>query len=219
MKHQYQHDQSKNNNGLVAMKQDLSTGCFVWKTAYLLHQYFQQSCTGVHYSPWKYQAAIRLDCLSTSRGAQRPLQSLLQEDAVKFSEDPGFPIFEDDDDDEKPPATETQSATATFAIFEDGDVNKEENIRDSSAVQPSVVARRPAFEIRIEGNEIGVHAQIDAAVDYRSTHDNDIKMSLRRLKAAASVASDSRASLVSLFSKEDKVYDQPCTLLPRALRG
>jgi hypothetical protein len=75
---------------------------------------------------------------------------------------------------------------------------------------------------RIEGSEIGEHAQIDAsktAVDYQSTHDNDIKMSLRRLKAAASVVSDSRASLVSLLSKEGKVYDLPRTLLPRSLRG
>jgi hypothetical protein len=92
-----------------------------------------------------------LDCLS--RVARRPLQSSLQDDslrspAVEFLEDPGFPIFEDDDD-EKPPATETQS---TFAIFEDGDVNKEENIAEISAVQPSVVARRPAFEI-FEANE------------------------------------------------------------------
>jgi predicted nicotinamide N-methyase len=47
-----EHDQSKNNNGLVVIKQDVSacgehTGGIVWETAYLLLQYLQQSCTGV----------------------------------------------------------------------------------------------------------------------------------------------------------------------------
>lgn len=59
----------------------------------------------------------------------------------------------------------------------------------------------------------------DEGVEYVATHDHDIKMALRRLRASSSVASNSRAPLWSLLSQEGEVYDLPHLVLPRAFRG
>jgi hypothetical protein len=58
-----------------------------------------------------------------------------------------------------------------------------------------------------------------SAVDYNTTHDHDIKMSLRRLQTSSSVASNSRAPLLSLLTTPGKSFHLPHLLLPREFRG
>jgi hypothetical protein len=56
-------------------------------------------------------------------------------------------------------------------------------------------------------------------VDYSTIHNHDIKMALRRLQTTSSVASDSKASLLSLLSTQGKTFHLPHVLLPREFRS
>jgi hypothetical protein len=56
-------------------------------------------------------------------------------------------------------------------------------------------------------------------VEYSTIHKHDIKMTLRRLQTASSVASDSKASLLSLLSTQGKTFHLPHVLLPREFRS
>jgi hypothetical protein len=58
-----------------------------------------------------------------------------------------------------------------------------------------------------------------SAVDYNATHDHDTKMSLRRLQTSSSVASNSKAPLLSLLTTQGKSFHLPHLLLPREFRG
>lgn len=60
---------------------------------------------------------------------------------------------------------------------------------------------------------------VRTAVDYDVIHGHDIKMSLRRLQTTSSVASNSRAPLLSLLTTEGSSFHLPHLLVPRELRG
>lgn len=57
-----------------------------------------------------------------------------------------------------------------------------------------------------------------SAIDYKTQHDYDVKMALRRLQTLSTVASNSRAPLLSLLSTSGQSYHLPHVVFPREFR-
>lgn len=58
-----------------------------------------------------------------------------------------------------------------------------------------------------------------SAIDYANTHERDTKKALRHLQTSSSVASNSRAPLLSLLTNQGRTFHLPHVLLPREFRA